>query len=654
LAAAAERRHGDLLTDGRRAEEALHESEARFRLMADGCPMILWVDDAAGGLRFVNRAYREFFGTTIEQVEGGNWQPLVHPEDAPAYLEAFDRAVRDRAPFRAEARVRCADGEWRWIASHAEPRFAANGEYLGHIGVSPDITARRQMEDALRENQADLNRAQTVARTGSWRLDVRHNELLWSDETYRLFGVPKGTRLTYERFLAAVHPDDRSYVDQQWTAALRGQPYDIEHRILVGDTVIWVRERAELELDAGGALRGGFGTVQDITERKQVEDALREADRRKDEFLGMLSHELRNPLMPIRNSLYILEHAAPGGEQAKRAQRVIGRQVNHLARLVDDLLDVTRIARGKIHLQRTRVELNDVITRTVEDQRSLFADREVGLQVHLAAEPLFVSADPVRLAQLVGNLLQNAAKFTGRSGRATVLTARDAQRDHAIVRVCDTGAGIPPEMLPHLFEPFMQADHTLDRSRGGLGLGLALVRGLVELHDGEVSAHSDGLGKGAEFTVRLRLVRAQPADATERPAAAEATACRRVLVIEDNVDAADSLREALAIEGHVVEVAYDGAEGLEKLRVLRPELVFCDIGLPGMSGYEVARAIRAQVVLRDVVLVAVTGYAQPEEVAKAKEAGFDLHLAKPPCLEKLRALLARSADRSSRRSRWSQ
>ena len=403
------------------------------------------------------------------------------------------------------------------------------------------------------------------------------------------------------------------------------------------DKLVYIIERAI----AHDRLRHTNEQLQvELAERKRVERALRESDRRKDEYLGLLSHELRNPLMPIRNSVYVLERVPPGSDQARRALTIIDRQVGHLARLVDDLLDVTRIGRGKIELQRTRVEFSLLVSRTVEDHRSVFAEREIALEMCPAVEPLFISGDVTRLAQLVGNLLQNAAKFTGRGGRATVLVSKDEARQQAVVRVCDTGAGIPKEILPHLFEPFMQADHTLARSRGGLGLGLAMVKGLVELHGGEVRAHSEGVDKGAEFTVRLPLDQQGADDAAPLSVSPLAATRRHVLVIEDNIDAATSLRQALALDGHLVEIAYNGAEGLEKLRNVGSDVVLCDIGLPGMSGYEVARSIRADVALGKVVLVAVTGYSQPDEVARAKEAGFDEHITKPPSMEKLRELLS--------------
>jgi CheY-like chemotaxis protein/nitrogen-specific signal transduction histidine kinase len=383
----------------------------------------------------------------------------------------------------------------------------------------------------------------------------------------------------------------------------------------------------------------------DITARKRAEDALQaanerllEADRRKNEFLAMLSHELRNPLAPIRNGLYILERAVAGGDQARRAQDVMARQVEQLARLVDDLLDVTRVTRNKIELQRQRLELNELVRRTLEDYRPTFDEAGVQLELESDVAPLFVDADWNRIAQVIGNLLQNAAKFTPRGGRVSVSVSGDRAAGTAAVRVADSGVGMTPETLACIFEPFTQADSSLDRNLGGLGLGLALVKGLVELHGGAVAAESEGLGRGSAFTVRLPL---EPVG--EAPRAAErqarAPARRRVLVIEDNRDGAETLRQLLELEHQEVAVAHDGLEGLAKAHSFRPALILCDIGLPGMDGYEVARALRADQALANAVLVALSGYALPEDLQRAASAGFDRHLAKPARLEDLEALL---------------
>jgi len=369
-----------------------------------------------------------------------------------------------------------------------------------------------------------------------------------------------------------------------------------------------------------------------------------EADRRKNEFLAVLSHELRNPLAPIKNSLYILDRAAAGGEQARRALGVIDRQATQLSNLVNDLLDVTRITRNKIRLQKQRLEINELVRRAVEDNRTLFERNEVVLSCALAPAPVFVNADATRVAQIVGNLLQNAAKFTSRGGRARVSVVAEA-RD-AVIRVIDNGVGMAPDTVTRLFQPFMQADHTLDRSKGGLGLGLALVRGLVELHGGSIEAQSEGLGKGAEFTVRLPL---DVGAALEKQAAraGNVRVPRRVLIIEDNVDAADSLREALELGEHAVEVAHSGPEGIERARSFRPDVVLCDIGLPGMDGYDVARAFQQDPALQPIFLVALSGYALPEDLERAADAGFPRHLTKPPSVDALERLLSELPEASA-------
>jgi signal transduction histidine kinase len=382
---------------------------------------------------------------------------------------------------------------------------------------------------------------------------------------------------------------------------------------------------------------------RDLSELRAAQARLLDADRRKNEFLAMLSHELRNPLAPIKNSLYILDRVAPGGDQARRAKGVIERQINQLTHVVDDLLDVTRVARGKMQLQRSRLELNELVRRTLEDHRTLFEGSGLGVELETAPE-VFVDADGNRIAQVLGNLLQNAAKFTQRGGRVKVTVSTDAAARQAMVRVADTGAGMSADVLARIFEPFMQADSTVDRSKGGLGIGLALVKGVVEQHGGSVDARSEGIGRGTEFTVRLPLDLTQAVE-RERPAAAGAKVRRRVLIIEDNVDAAHSLKDMLELDGHAVAVAYDGPDGIAKARELLPEYVLCDIGLPGMNGYDVARALRADGALRSVHLVALSGYALPEDLQRAAEAGFELHLAKPPTREKLDGLLGGVLDR---------
>jgi two-component system CheB/CheR fusion protein len=410
-----------------------------------------------------------------------------------------------------------------------------------------------------------------------------------------------------------------------------------------------LRRQATLVDRAAGRARESERALREREEQlRRANERLQEADRRKDEFLGVLSHELRNPLAPIQNSLFIAARSPPGSEQTRRALAVIERQVAQLTRLVDDLLDVTRIARGKVRLQRKAVDLRALASRTAEDYQPLFAKHGLTLEVAIGDAPLSVSADPTRLTQIIGNLLHNAVKFTP-PGARTTLSIRRADERSAEIAVEDTGHGIAPEVLTQLFRPFVQAETTLERSAGGLGLGLALVRGLAELHGGSVSAHSDGLGRGARFAVRIPLERRKAPRlavvGADRPPSASA---RRVLVVEDNVDAAESLKEALELTDHDVELAFSGPEGIERARALRPDVVLCDIGLPGLNGFEVAKAIRADPALESTTLVALSGYALPEDVDRAKAAGFDLHVAKPPDLGALERSIAEArADREA-------
>jgi PAS domain S-box-containing protein len=364
---------------------------------------------------------------------------------------------------------------------------------------------------------------------------------------------------------------------------------------------------------------------------------LEEADRRKDEFLAVLSHELRNPLAPIRNSIYLLERAPSGSDQASRAKEVLRRQTEHLTRLVDDLLDVVRISRGKIELRTDTIDLRDVVRKTADDLRSLFERSGVELRVEDVAEPLWADADATRIAQIVANLLHNSVKFTPSGGSVAVhLGAGDGL---ASLSVRDTGVGMDPQQVERMFEPFEQAHQGIARDKGGLGLGLALVRALVELHGGSVGARSAGLGLGTEVLVSLPLRATADAGPTESARRGDASS-KVVLVIEDNPDAAESLSDILRLEGHNVHAARNGSSGLELARRLRPDAILCDIGLPDMDGLAVARAVRRDEALRSTRLIALSGYAQVEDRERSRDAGFDAHVAKPPGVDELLRVIA--------------
>lgn len=369
-----------------------------------------------------------------------------------------------------------------------------------------------------------------------------------------------------------------------------------------------------------------------LKESRQNADALKEADQRKDEFLAMLAHELRNPLAPVRNAVEILRLVGPSDPVVNKAREIISRQVSHMARLVDDLLDVARIARGKIQLRTERCDLAAIVRQTAEDYRSTFSAGEVKLTVNVTTAPLFIMGDITRLAQVIGNLLHNASKFTPRGESVTVSAELDPTGHMAVIAIQDTGVGLDANILQRMFEPFHQADQALDRNKGGLGLGLALVKGLIQLHGGSVTAESAGTGKGALFTLRLPVLAPDlTPDTRIDPAQPSAEAQRlRILLIEDNRDAARSMQLLLSLQGHEVSLAFDGHEGLDAIRAARPEVIISDLGLPGgMDGYAIAKTIRDDPQYQDVYLIALSGYGQEEDRKKAQESGFDLHLVKP-------------------------
>ncbi len=397
--------------------------------------------------------------------------------------------------------------------------------------------------------------------------------------------------------------------------------------------------------DEDGTLIGFTKVVRDQTERKRLEDNLhRHADqlaelhRRKDEFLAMLGHELRNPLAPIANAVQLLRLQKHEDQLQHKARTIIERQVGQLTRIIDELLEVTRITSGRIQLRYDLIAASDLVERAVETARSVIDRRRHELTVSLPPDPIWLNADPTRMEQIVVNLLTNAAKYTGEGGHIWLTVQRVG--NECVLKVTDTGEGIAPALLPYIFDLFTQAERSLDRSQGGLGIGLALVQRLVELHGGRIEAHST-LGQGSEFIIHLPLATASPEQSLAPNEAAEPTdPSLRVLVVDDNVDAAESLADLLRALGHDVRTAHDGPTGLEAATGFRPDVMLLDIGLPGLDGYEVAKRLRRQPLFKSLVLAAMTGYGQESDKDKSKSAGFDHHLVKPADFEKVRQILA--------------
>ncbi len=491
----------------------------------------------------------------------------------------------------------------------------------------------------LRENPEEQYRLlmENVKDFAIFLLDTNGNIATWNSGAERILGYKEAeiigkpySLIFIPREIITTQPEHELEIARD-----NGRSEDERWHIRKDGTQFWASGVVTPLWDETGKLRGYAKVMRDITDRKRVETELAEANRRKDEFLAMLGHELRNPLAPIMNSLQILRLEKPLSPQAQQAVDMMERQARHLTRLVDDLLDVSRITRGKIHLRRSRVELHTIVEHAVDTTRHLIESRQHELTVSLPAESIWLEADPARMEQVLGNLLCNAAKYTEPGGRIWLTAER--QGPEVIIRIKDTGIGILPEMLPHIFDIFVQADRALDRAQGGLGIGLTLVKALVEMHEGKVEAHSPGVGKGAEFIVRLPVVaEVAPVKPEERPARANGRALR-LLVVDDNKDTAESLAMLLRLSGHQVTTANSGPDGLQATLSDTPDVVLLDLGLPGIDGYEVARRIREKT--SHPRLIAMTGYGQKEDRQRSKEAGFEYHLVKPVDPVKLQQLL---------------
>ncbi len=508
--------------------------------------------------------------------------------------------------------------------------------------------ARDRAEAAMRESEQRFRQVAETVPSIIWTAAPDGTITYVNERWFRFTGITpeENAQGWIDRVL---HPEDRQRCIDRWLRALKdGAEYEIEVRNRRHDGEYrWFLTRAVPQRDGSGQILAWFGTATDIHDSKLAEAALMEADRRKDEFLALLAHELRNPLAPIRNSAEILKRIGTAVPGVARARDVIDRQVRHMARLLDDLLDISRITRDKVPLRNEPLDLSRVVRDTAEDLRGILEAAGLNLTLDLPGAPLPVSGDPTRLAQVVGNLLQNSAKFTDRGGRVSIALGQDD--DGAILSVQDSGIGIGPELMPQLFQPFIQADGSLERARGGLGLGLALARALVELHGGSIQARSGGPGLGTEFVVRLPLAHSsRPGiEAARRyPAGSGAGDQRlardskpRVLLVEDNPDAAESLRDLLEGSGCAVEVAATGPEAVARAASFSPDVVLCDLGLPGMDGYGVAEALRGIPATASARLIALSGYGQEADQRRSRAAGFDLHLTKPVEFNELRRLL---------------
>jgi PAS domain S-box-containing protein len=434
------------------------------------------------------------------------------------------------------------------------------------------------------------------------------------------------------------------------TAAEKGRAADDRWHVRKDGTYFFASGITSPLRDRSGALRGYVKVMRDRTDRKRLDEELREqaealarADQAKDEFLAVLAHELRNPLAPALYALRLLEEKPLDDPQRWVVRRIAERQIRRLARLIDDLLDISRIRTGKVDLRKARVDLAEVVGHAVEIVRPLCEDRGIELSVAVPQDPVWLDADPARLEQVLSNLLTNAVKFTEDSGGIALGAEREGQE--IVIRVRDTGVGIAADLLPRIFDLFMQGDRSIDRARDGLGIGLTLSRNLVELHGGTIEARSEGVGKGSEFVVRLPLAADTVPDTVAAPASASSPRPLRVLVVDDSEDTAETMGTLLEMAGHTIQKAHSGPAALEAAAAFRPDVILLDIGLPGLDGYQVAQRLREDPILKDVILIAASGYGQEEDLRRSKEAGIDRHLVKPVDPRELQEILAAVGER---------
>ncbi|GLI95396.1 ATP-binding protein [Methylocystis echinoides] len=648
------RQASDFIERCRREEELRQRAEEREALL-DALPAFIWFGDAQSHVIQGNRAASEM--TRVPR--GANVSQSVAIAGRATYLRQLKRdgteyrpeelpiqaAIAGRRPLHdAYIDFRFPDGRRVEAIGNAAPLFDASGAVRGGVAAFIDVSDRNQTERALRESE-EFNRTIIDCSPDCVKvLDLDGRLLMINEAGCRLLEIDAAASL-YGRDWRTIWPrlaaNEAGDVLEQAKAG-RTLHFEELHTTFKGTQKWWDVIMTPVRGSDGSVVRI-LSVSRDITERKRAEDALREADRRKDEFLATLAHELRNPLAAIANAVNVLKKSQHGGDGSAagptpKLLAMTENQIGHLVRLVDDLLEVSRITSGKIELKKQPIDLAAVVRQAHETTRTLIQAGRHHVGLMLPDEPLIVDGDPVRLAQIFTNLFSNAAKYTPADGRIGVSMERT--QDMCVVRITDTGVGIPADMLSRIFELFTQVDRTVGRSQGGIGLGLTLARRLVELHGGDIEARSEGVGRGSEFIVRLPLIAILPPHEISTDAAiSQKFPVRRVLVVDDDSTVADSLAMLLEAMGVAVRTAYSGAEALRAIPVLRPHLAFIDIGMPGMDGYETARCIRKLADGKNLILAALSGWGRSEDRKRGEEAGFDRHYVKPIEVAEIEELL---------------
>jgi PAS domain S-box-containing protein len=643
-------------------DSEIDRSGARLRLVLEESGLATWETDFERRESIWSPNHFRLFGYPVDPAGRATfemWSSRLHPDDRKRVLAELGRAKHARMPYRSEYRIMRADtGETVWLESRGRFLDDETGHPKRLVGVCLDTTARKQAEELLVQREAQLDLATRIVGIGVFDHDHVNDKVYWSDQFRQIHDVPPHLEPQIPALDAQIHPDDR----ERMYAAVRAAhdpasdgTFSIEYRIVRRDgEVRWIVGRAQTLFVGDGPNRVPVRTVGaelDVTDRRAAEtrlrdseEALRRADQRKDRFLATLAHELRNPLAPIRTAAEVLTLPSLSNEQLSWAQQVIHRQAEHMARLLDDLLDVARITTGKLQLKLVPVDLGAIVDTAIEAARPLLAAKKHGLTVDLPPDLPAFEADPVRLAQVLSNLLTNAAKYTDSPGRISITARIDG--DQLRISVKDNGIGFSPEALVTVFHMFSQVQDSHARTEGGLGIGLALVKHLVGLHGGTIEVMSEGPKRGSEFVVSLpcSAAAAQPVEHAPAAAPSAAPSSRKILVVDDNQDAANTLSLLLRLAGHDVRTAHGGQAALTLATEFEPELALLDIGMPDLDGYEVARRLRLTDQGKNVRLIALTGWGQDEDKRRARAAGFDDHLTKPVDPTRLDALLAQTAS----------
>ncbi|MGH7873153.1 MAG: ATP-binding protein [Candidatus Binatia bacterium] len=691
-------RQHELIEQAQRAEAALRESEQRLALELAATRRLQEVSTQLIREENVEALYKEILEAAVAIMDSdmASVQILDKGRDAlrllawrgfgPAFVKIFEFVGLDTKTSCSRARsvgqrVVVPDVETCDFivdtpaledhrktgirAAQSTPLFSRGGQLVGMISThwrqphqpserdlrlldvlarqAADLIERSETEKALRQSEERFRAMADSSPIMIWVTDAK-GDTSFLNRTYLDYlgfvGEPANGDLALN-----IHPDDRNaYVAAFQTDSQRHHPFQQSARIRRHDGQWrWFESRGNPIVDAADRLTGYIGSSSDITEIYESRQALKDRDQRKDEFLALLGHELRNPLTPISSGLEILKLTGNDSETADNVRSMMEQALTQMVRLVDDLLDASRITTGKLQLRKERVELATVMQSVVDTSRPFIEEHGQKLTIELPSAPILLDADPIRLAQVFLNLLNNAAKYSEAGGH--IALSAEAEDDQIVVRVTDTGIGILADHLPRIFEIFAQVDTALEKSQGGLGIGLSLAKGLVEMHGGRIAAHSNGPGLGSEFIVHLPIVVAEPLpkSAPNADAKASATAKRRILIVDDNLLGSQGTGMVLHAMGHEVATAHDGIKGMEQAQTFRPDVILLDIGLPGLNGLETARCIRAQPWGKNIFLIAVTGYGQDQDRRRSQEAGFDHHMVKPIDFAELKKKLAEFA-----------